>query len=93
MSRRHRAEKRDIIPDPKFGKNGVVDLMDGLGYPLVLLAVDDSGSLVISDAAPADSPASATAWASTLTLTARTASAPDSRASRTPRVATARQVS
>ena len=21
------------LPDPKFGKNGVVDLMDGLGYP------------------------------------------------------------
>ena len=41
------------IPDPKFGKNGVVDLMDGLGLPLVPLAVDDTGSLVISDAAPA----------------------------------------
>src|SRR5688572_23302932 len=41
------------IPDPKFGKNGIVDLMDGLGYPLVPLAVDDSGPLVISDAAPA----------------------------------------
>ena len=40
-------------PDPRFGKNGVVDLMDGLGYPLVPLAVDDSGSLIISDAAPA----------------------------------------
>jgi len=40
------------IPDPKFGTNGVVDLMDGLGMPLVPLAVDDSGSLVISDAAP-----------------------------------------
>jgi quinoprotein glucose dehydrogenase len=40
-------------PDPKFGKDGVVDLQDGLGYPLVPLAVDDSGSLVISDAAPA----------------------------------------
>ena len=40
-------------PDPRFGKNGVVDLQDGLGYPLVPLAVDDSGSLVISDAAPA----------------------------------------
>ena len=40
-------------PDPKFGKNGVVDLMDGLGLPLVPLAVDDSGSLIISDAAPA----------------------------------------
>ena len=41
------------IPDPKFGKNGVVDLMDGLGLPLVPLAVDDSGALIISDAAPA----------------------------------------
>ena len=41
------------VPDPKFGKNGVVDLQDGLGYPLVPLAVDDSGSLIISDAAPA----------------------------------------
>ncbi|MES3035344.1 MAG: PQQ-binding-like beta-propeller repeat protein [Gemmatimonadota bacterium] len=41
------------VPDPKFGKNGVVDLQDGLGFPMVPLAVDDSGSLVISDAAPA----------------------------------------
>jgi quinoprotein glucose dehydrogenase len=40
-------------PDPKFGKDGIVDLMDGLGYPLVPLAVDDPGPLVISDAAPA----------------------------------------
>jgi quinoprotein glucose dehydrogenase len=40
-------------PDPAFGKNGVVDLMDGLGLPLVPLAVDDSGPLIISDAAPA----------------------------------------
>ena len=40
------------VPDPKFGKNGVVDLMEGLGLPLVKLAVDDSGSLIISDAAP-----------------------------------------
>ena len=39
-------------PDAAFGKNGVVDLMDGLGYPLVPLAVDDSGSLIISEAAP-----------------------------------------
>ena len=39
-------------PDPLFGKNGVVDLMDGLGYPMVPLAVDDSGPLIISDAAP-----------------------------------------
>ena len=27
--------------DPKFGKDGVVDLMEGLGFPLVPLAVDD----------------------------------------------------
>jgi quinoprotein glucose dehydrogenase len=39
--------------DPKFGKNGVVDLMDGLGLPMVPLAVDDTGELIISDAAPA----------------------------------------
>ena len=38
---------------PKFGKNGVVDLMEGLGYPLVPLAVDDSGPLEISEAYPA----------------------------------------
>jgi quinoprotein glucose dehydrogenase len=40
-------------PDSKFGKSGIVDLMDGLGFPLVPLAVDDPGPLVISDAAPA----------------------------------------
>ena len=40
-------------PDPAFGKAGIVDLMDGLGYPLVPLAVDDSGPLIISEAAPA----------------------------------------
>jgi len=39
-------------PDPKFGKDGVVDLMDGLGYPLVPWAVDDAGPLIISEAAP-----------------------------------------
>jgi quinoprotein glucose dehydrogenase len=39
--------------DPKFGKDGVVDLQEGLGFPLVPLAVDDSGSLIISEAAPA----------------------------------------
>ena len=39
-------------PDPKFGKNGIVDLMDGLGFSLVPLAVDDTGPLIISDAAP-----------------------------------------
>ena len=39
-------------PDSKFGKAGIVDLMDGLGYPLVPWAVDDSGPLIISDAAP-----------------------------------------
>ena len=39
------------VPDPKFGKDGVVDLMDGLGYPLVPLAVDDDGPLIISEGA------------------------------------------
>ena len=39
-------------PDPKFGKNGVIDLQEGLGFPIVPLAVDDNGSLEISDAAP-----------------------------------------
>jgi len=39
--------------DPKFGKDGVVDLMTGLGYPLVPLAVDDDGPLIVSEAAPA----------------------------------------
>jgi quinoprotein glucose dehydrogenase len=41
------------VPDQTFGTNGVVDLMTGLDLPLVPLAVDDSGSLIISDAAPA----------------------------------------
>jgi len=40
------------IPDPKFGKNGVVDLMEGLGMPLVRLAVDDSGPIQFSDVYP-----------------------------------------
>ena len=40
-----RSTRRPACPIPKFGKNGVVDLMDGLGLPLVPLAVDDSGSL------------------------------------------------
>ena len=40
-------------PDPRFGKGGVVDLMEGLGFTLVPLAVDDSGSLIVSEAAPA----------------------------------------
>ncbi len=39
--------------DPKFGTNGIVDLETGLGLPLVKLAVDDSGPLIISEAAPA----------------------------------------
>ncbi|MES2179956.1 MAG: PQQ-binding-like beta-propeller repeat protein [Gemmatimonadota bacterium] len=39
--------------DPKFGKGGVVDLMSGLGFTLVPLAVDDTGELIISEAAPA----------------------------------------
>jgi len=45
-------DARTGIPDPRFGVNGVVDLQAGLGFPLVPLAVDDTGSLVISDAAP-----------------------------------------
>src|SRR6185503_1786261 len=39
-------------PDPRFGKDGIVDLEEGLGFPLVPLAVDDSGSMQISEAAP-----------------------------------------
>ena len=39
--------------DPKFGKDGVVDLMEGLGYPLVPLAVDDTNPLEVSEAYPA----------------------------------------
>jgi quinoprotein glucose dehydrogenase len=38
--------------DPAFGKDGVIDLEEGLGYPLVPLAVDDSGPLVVSEAFP-----------------------------------------
>jgi glucose dehydrogenase len=37
---------------PSIGKNGVIDLQEGLGFQIVPLAVDDSGSLEISDAAP-----------------------------------------
>jgi quinoprotein glucose dehydrogenase len=40
------------IPDPNFGKNGVVDLMEGLGMPMVPVAVDDSLPLEISDVRP-----------------------------------------
>ena len=40
-------------PDPGVGKNGIVDLMDGLGFPLVPLAVDDTLPLEISDTRPA----------------------------------------
>ena len=39
--------------DPKVGKDGVVDLMEGLGFPLVPLAVDDPDSFEISDTRPA----------------------------------------
>src|SRR4029079_1740492 len=39
--------------DPKVGKDGVIDIMQGLGYTLVPLAVDDSGPLEISEAFPA----------------------------------------
>ncbi|HEY9229234.1 MAG TPA: PQQ-binding-like beta-propeller repeat protein, partial [Gemmatimonadaceae bacterium] len=37
---------------PGIGKNGVLDIEEGLGFQMVPLAVDDSGSLEISDAAP-----------------------------------------
>jgi quinoprotein glucose dehydrogenase len=39
-------------PDPMFGKGGIVDLMEGLGFPLVPLAVDDTAELLISDERP-----------------------------------------
>ena len=38
--------------DPKFGKDGVIDLEEGLGFPLVPLAADDSGSLTVSEENP-----------------------------------------
>jgi quinoprotein glucose dehydrogenase len=38
--------------DPNVGKDGVVDLEEGLGFPFVKLAVDDDGPLIISEAAP-----------------------------------------
>ncbi|HEV8355478.1 MAG TPA: PQQ-binding-like beta-propeller repeat protein [Gemmatimonadales bacterium] len=50
------------IPDPGFGKNGVVDLMEGLGLPMVPLAADDSGPLIISDGAPARQARPGEAW-------------------------------
>ena len=55
-------DARTGIPDPAFGKNGVVDLMEGLGYPIVPLAVDDSGPLIISDAAPARRARTGESW-------------------------------
>ena len=39
-------------PDPRFGRNGVVDLMAGLGLPMVPLAVDDTLELAFSDGFP-----------------------------------------
>ena len=45
-------DARTGAPDKNFGTNGVVDLMVGLGLPLVPLAVDDSGPLIITDGAP-----------------------------------------
>ena len=39
--------------DPKVGKDGVIDLQDGLGFPLVPLAVDDNLSFEVSDTRPA----------------------------------------
>ena len=50
------------LPDPKFGKNGIVDLMEGLGFPLVKLAVDDSGPLQFSDVYPARAARSGETW-------------------------------
>jgi quinoprotein glucose dehydrogenase len=38
---------------PGIGKDGVLDIMEGLGFPLVPLAVDDSGPLEYSEAYPA----------------------------------------
>src|SRR5215470_1819747 len=32
MSRRHRAEKREILPDPKFGNEVVTKFMDSVMY-------------------------------------------------------------
>ena len=49
-------------PDPKFGTAGVVDLMTGLGFPLVPLAVDDTGELIISEAAPARKARAGETW-------------------------------
>jgi quinoprotein glucose dehydrogenase len=45
-------DARTGIPDRNFGKDGVVDLQEGLDLPIVPLAVDDSGPLIISDGAP-----------------------------------------
>ena len=41
------------IPDKAFGGDGVIDLQEGLGFPLVPLAVDDPGPLIYSDLAQA----------------------------------------
>jgi quinoprotein glucose dehydrogenase len=38
--------------DKSFGKDGIVDLMDGLGYMMVKLAVDDTLALAYSDGFP-----------------------------------------
>lgn len=38
--------------DPKVGKNGIVDLEEGLGYQIVPLAVDDTMQLEVSEAYP-----------------------------------------
>ncbi len=40
------------IADPKFGKNGIVDLQEGLGFTLVPLAIDTNTPLIISEGAP-----------------------------------------
>ncbi|HEY3933245.1 MAG TPA: PQQ-binding-like beta-propeller repeat protein [Gemmatimonadales bacterium] len=48
--------------DPQFGHNGIVDLEEGLGYPLVPLAVDDTGGLQISEANPARRARAGESW-------------------------------
>src|SRR4051812_20604931 len=48
--------------DPKVGKNGVVDLEEGLGYPLVPLAVDDTMPLEVSEAYPLRKAKPGEAW-------------------------------
>ena len=41
------------LGDPNVGKNGVIDLQEGLGLPIVPLAVDDNLPFEVSDTRPA----------------------------------------